>query len=110
MLRRATRHPGNLSGMSSTMLRWSMPCGTRWLCSPSPRSTYVKVATCNLNQFAMDFHGNLERIKMSIREAKRLGARYRLGPELETTGYSCEAHLLPCGLGNYIPEFSVNSF
>ena len=41
------------------------------------------VATCNLNQWALDFDGNLERILRSIAEAKRLGARYRLGPELE---------------------------
>lgn len=41
------------------------------------------VATCNLNQWALDFDGNLERIQRSIAEAKRLGARYRLGPELE---------------------------
>ena len=33
-------------------------------------STLVKVATCNLNQWALDFRGNLMRIKESIREAK----------------------------------------
>eukprot|EP00755_Sulcionema_specki_P006435 Sspe_Gene.35476::Locus_17178_Transcript_1_1_Confidence_1.000_Length_2364::g.35476::m.35476/K01950/E6.3.5.1, NADSYN1, QNS1, nadE; NAD+ synthase (glutamine-hydrolysing) len=54
----------------------------------------VVVATCNLNQWAMDFEGNLARIKASIIEAKRQGARLRLGPELETTGYSCEDHFL----------------
>lgn len=42
----------------------------------------------------MDFQGNLERTKESIRQAKAQGARYRLGPELETTGYSCEDHFL----------------
>ena len=55
------------------------------LFSSSP-STIVKLATCNINQFAMDFQGNLERTKESIRQAKAQGARYRLGPELETTG------------------------
>ena len=33
----------------------------------------MRVATCNLNQWAMDFRGNLERIKESIREAKAAG-------------------------------------
>ena len=46
----------------------------------------VTLATCNLNQWALDFQGNLERILESIAEAKNKGARYRLGPELEITG------------------------
>jgi len=54
----------------------------------------VVVATCNLNQWAMDFDGNLQRIEASIRRAKELGAKYRLGPELEITGYSCEDHFM----------------
>lgn len=48
------------------------------------------LATCNLNQWALDFSGNLARIQESIRQAKAAGARYRLGPELEITGYGCE--------------------
>lgn len=52
------------------------------------------VATCNLNQWALDFDGNRERIRRSILEAKRLGASYRLGPELEVPGYGCEDHFL----------------
>lgn len=48
------------------------------------------LATCNLNQWALDFEGNLERIIASIRIAKEQGARYRLGPELEISGYGCE--------------------
>ena len=47
----------------------------------------VTLATCNLNQWALDFQGNLERILASIEDAKNKGARYRLGPELEITGY-----------------------
>ncbi|XP_032213982.1 glutamine-dependent NAD(+) synthetase isoform X2 [Mustela erminea] len=43
----------------------------------------VTVATCALNQWALDFEGNLQRILKSIEIAKRKGARYRLGPELE---------------------------
>jgi NAD+ synthase (glutamine-hydrolysing) len=50
----------------------------------------VTLATCNLNQWALDFEGNLERISQSIRIAKARGAAYRLGPELEIPGYGCE--------------------
>jgi NAD+ synthase (glutamine-hydrolysing) len=42
----------------------------------------------------MDFEGNLARILESIRQAKAKGARFRLGPELEVTGYGCEDHFL----------------
>jgi NAD+ synthase (glutamine-hydrolysing) len=54
----------------------------------------VVVATCNLNQWALDFDGNLERVERSIRLAKAAGATYRLGPELELSGYGCEDHFL----------------
>ena len=36
------------------------------------------LATCNLNQWAMDFDGNLKRIVQSIQEAKAKGAKYRV--------------------------------
>nr|XP_035923653.1 glutamine-dependent NAD(+) synthetase isoform X2 [Halichoerus grypus] len=52
----------------------------------------VTVATCALNQWALDFEGNLQRILKSIEIAKRKGARYRLGPELEICGYGCWDH------------------
>ena len=52
------------------------------------------LATCNLNQWSLDFEGNTARIIESIEIAKSRGARYRLGPELEITGYSCEDHFL----------------
>ncbi|CAI5473619.1 unnamed protein product [Closterium sp. Yama58-4] len=42
----------------------------------------------------MDFEGNTNRIIASIREAKARGASYRIGPELEITGYGCEDHFL----------------
>ena len=45
----------------------------------SPADSKILVASCNLNQWALDFDGNLERVKESIRQAKDLGARYRLG-------------------------------
>ncbi len=50
----------------------------------------ITLATCNLNQWALDFEGNLDRIARSIRLAKARGASYRLGPELEIPGYGCE--------------------
>ncbi|DAZ98464.1 TPA: hypothetical protein N0F65_001165 [Lagenidium giganteum] len=55
-------------------------------------SALVTVATCNLNQWALDFDGNLDRIVASIEEAKRRGATLRIGPELEVCGYGCEDH------------------
>ncbi|CAK9231415.1 unnamed protein product [Sphagnum troendelagicum] len=54
----------------------------------------VKLATCSLNQWAMDFQGNLERTKKSIKQAKDAGAVFRVGPELELSGYGCEDHFL----------------
>lgn len=36
------------------------------------------LATCNLDQWALDFQGNLERIEASITAAKAAGARYRV--------------------------------
>ena len=54
----------------------------------------VTLATCNLNQWALDFDGNLERILESCHQAKEHGASYRLGPELEISGYGCEDHFL----------------
>lgn len=54
----------------------------------------LKVATCNLNQWAMDFDCNMKNVKESIAEAKAAGAVIRLGPELEITGYGCEDHFL----------------
>ena len=62
--------------------------------APYSRRRLATVATCSLNQWAMDFDGNLARIVASIEEAKRRGARYRVGPELEICGYGCEDHFL----------------
>jgi len=55
-------------------------------------SQLVKLATCNLNQWALDFDGNLARIRESIVRAKQQKCRFRLGPELEIPGYGCEDH------------------
>lgn len=48
---------------------------------------YMTLATCNLNQWALDWEGNLERIIKSIQIAKSKGATLRVGPELEISGY-----------------------
>lgn len=52
----------------------------------------VTVASCSLNQWALDFEGNCDRILRSIEIAKGYGAKYRLGPELEICGYGCADH------------------
>ena len=54
--------------------------------------TIITVATCNLNQWAMDFTTNYKNILKSCEVAKEKGATYRLGPELEICGYGCEDH------------------
>ena len=54
----------------------------------------VRLATCALNQWALDFDGNLARVLASIAAARAQGARFRTGPELELTGYGCEDHFL----------------
>ena len=57
-------------------------------------TTTCTLATCALNQWAMDFEGNLARVVESCRRAKEMGARYRVGPELELVGYGAEDHYL----------------
>ncbi|KAK4246282.1 hypothetical protein C7999DRAFT_15575 [Corynascus novoguineensis] len=52
----------------------------------------VTVATCSLNQWVLDWEGNLARIIESIHLAKAAGARLRVGPELEICGYSSLDH------------------
>lgn len=54
----------------------------------------VKVATCVLNQWSLDFDGNTTRILESIHEAYKRGAKLRCGPELEICGYGCLDHYL----------------
>ncbi|ODQ77256.1 hypothetical protein BABINDRAFT_163755 [Babjeviella inositovora NRRL Y-12698] len=55
---------------------------------------YVTLAACNLNQWALDFEGNRDRILESIVLAKQKGATLRVGPELEVPGYGCLDHFL----------------
>ena len=54
----------------------------------------VDIAICSLNQWALDFVGNKKRILKSIFEAKSQKCKYRSGPELELSGYSCQDHFL----------------
>ncbi|KAL0567643.1 glutamine-dependent NAD(+) synthetase [Marasmius crinis-equi] len=56
-------------------------------------ATY-SLSRCSLNQWALDFQGNLERIMASISIAKKRGATLRVGPELEIPGYGCLDHFL----------------
>jgi NAD+ synthase (glutamine-hydrolysing) len=63
--------------------------------SSSPSGDFgarVRVAACNLNQWAMDFDHNVRNVAASITAAKESGCTFRSGPELELTGYSCEDH------------------
>jgi NAD+ synthase (glutamine-hydrolysing) len=62
---------------------------------------YAKVATCQLNQWAMSFTYNKANIIKSIQMARAMGATYRLGPELEITGYSCEDHFFEIDTVNH---------
>lgn len=45
----------------------------------------VTIAVATLNQWALDFDGNFNKILDSISEAREMGATYRTGPELEIT-------------------------
>ncbi|PLW51740.1 hypothetical protein PCASD_00524 [Puccinia coronata f. sp. avenae] len=54
----------------------------------------ITIATCSLNQWALDFDGNCQRIIHSIKLAKEANASIRVGPELEISGYGCFDHFL----------------
>lgn len=61
-------------------------------CRTQKSSLKVCVASCSLNQWALDFNGNYERICTSVIQAKRKGALIRVGSELEICGYGCYDH------------------
>lgn len=63
-------------------------------CADLLMPNYMTLATCSLNQWALDWEGNVDRIISSIREAKVRRATLRVGPELEITGYGCYDHFL----------------
>jgi len=52
----------------------------------------VKVSVCALDQWAMDFTGNQDRIFNAVNQAKLEGGKIILLPELCTSGYSCQDH------------------
>jgi len=52
------------------------------------------VASCTLNLHALSFSHNLKTIASSLQKSYDANASYRLGPELEISGYSCEDHFL----------------
>ena len=52
----------------------------------------ITLATCNLDQWAMDFEGNLRRVKESIQIAKDKGATYRVRRSRTS---QCCAHICP---------------
>jgi NAD+ synthase (glutamine-hydrolysing) len=62
------------------------------------------VSTCTLNQWALDFDGNYERIRESILRAKSDGSHYRVGPELEISGYGCNDHFFEADTTNLSME------
>lgn len=49
----------------------------------------ITLATCNLDQWAMDFEGNLRRVKESIQIAKDRGATYRVRPQAPPCHQHC---------------------
>lgn len=51
---------------------------------------HFRLAVFTLNQWALDYESNYQRIIKSIELAKAAGSFYRVGPELEICGYSCE--------------------
>lgn len=68
--------------------QWAIQCEQRSgdaICQTdsSMNFLYSTLATCSLNQWALDFEGNRQRIVASIREARARGASLRVGPELE---------------------------
>ncbi|KAH9817214.1 hypothetical protein DFH28DRAFT_1081433 [Melampsora americana] len=54
----------------------------------------VTISTCSLNQWALDFEGNYNRILKSIQISKKFKSKIRIGPELEISGYGCFDHFL----------------
>mmetsp|Transcript_10550 Transcript_10550/g.10404 ORF Transcript_10550/g.10404 Transcript_10550/m.10404 type:complete len:88 (+) Transcript_10550:1-264(+) len=60
----------------------------------SDTTRICKIATFNLNQWAMDFEHNKANIIDSIKQAEEAGATIRFGSELEIPGYGCEDHFL----------------
>lgn len=90
--KRPLRHSNH--GSSSVSVGSSSPSEYFHSCSIYSLLPSSTLATCSLNQWALDFAGNLQRILLSIQQSKALGAKLRVGPELEITGYGCFDHFL----------------
>ena len=69
---------------------------------------FVTVSSATLPSVPLDFEGNCERIKQSIRLAKDAGARIRSGPELEISGYGCLDHFLESETSLFSVEVLAN--
>ncbi|KAF1956968.1 glutamine-dependent NAD(+) synthetase with GAT domain-containing protein [Byssothecium circinans] len=65
----------------------------------------AKVAVCSLNQWVLDWYGNYERIRTSIVDALKQGAKLRVGPELELCGYGLLDHFLENDVYDHALEF-----
>mmetsp|Transcript_7411 Transcript_7411/g.14774 ORF Transcript_7411/g.14774 Transcript_7411/m.14774 type:complete len:796 (-) Transcript_7411:317-2704(-) len=85
--------PPSTSSQSNENNNSSNAASAAYLCTHANPSI-VTLATCNLNQWSLDFTGNVRRIHKSCTLARNAGATYRLGPELELCGYGCEDHFL----------------
>jgi len=75
--REKSHHEGELSGVD-TMSRQIFTQFNR----------YMRVGVCTLNQWAMDWDGNLKRIITAIRKSYSEGAGIHVGLELEICSYS----------------------
>jgi hypothetical protein len=54
----------------------------------------VPERTSTDHEISRSFEGNTKRIIESIKQAKKAGAKLRVGPELEICGYGCLDHFL----------------
>ena len=70
------------------------------------RHRLATLATCNLDQWALDFDGNLARITASIDEAKRRGARYRVGCACMLMKHCCKPSYIKAVL---TPNYCFNA-
>lgn len=96
--------PGRICGSSVRVIRFYSNIYRRssWSTSNisdcSPISTNMgrlaTISTCQLNQWALDFDGNRDRILEAIRQAKAAGSRLILTPELCIPGYGLLDHFL----------------
>ena len=79
------RRAARAASILHTLSPCRTPCEHATAAAPHPSHSHPRrtVATCSLNQWALDFDGNRERILASIAEARRRGATLRVGPELE---------------------------